>query len=640
MDPIKVDFSKERSAKKKEIVIPPEKGALKIILSVIGALIVAVVAFYVMLPAINPKSYDFYLYIGIVAAAFIACLTVLTGASKRPEYMPYVKRKSIVPAIVIGILALTVGIGWVVSSVFFHAGRYSELISNTRPLYAQEALDANNAFNGSTGIQKGSLKDELNEETAESFSSIPKLDEDAASSLATRALSELASLGKVSQFTVYPEYTQINYQAQPVRVVPLQYSNIIKWITNTGDGLPGYIIVDMANESTSFVECTDDKGGYVRYSPAEHFNELLKRHLRFEYPTYMFGDSTFEIDDSGKPFWVTPVIDKTIGLFGGEDVKGIILCEADGTCHEYTIKEIIDGSKDGYDLTWLDRIYNSDMLVSQYNYFGKFNGGFWNSLLGQKNVYVSTSGYNYIAKDDDVYMYTGITSITSDDSITGFILINQRTKQSIYYEVPGGTETSAQEAAEGRVKEKGYTATFPLLLNIGGEPTYFLSLKDASSIVQQYALINVRQYNKIGATGDNMSSCLKEYIDDLESNGIKTNIDAEDVEDQIENEANGTAPDKTAPGTDANTKPEGGSTPEKPAAPEGAITGTVADIREAVIGGNTVYYVKLAQGSTYYSISAAECEDAIILSKGDSVAITVSGTADGATVKADDLKIQ
>ncbi|MBR0121499.1 MAG: hypothetical protein IJM10_06895, partial [Clostridia bacterium] len=183
-------------------------------------------------------------------------------------------------------------------------------------------------------------------------------------------------------------------------------------------------------------------------------------------------------------------------------------------------------------------------------------------------------------------------------------------------------------------------ATFPLLLNIGGEPTYFLSLKDASSIVQQYALINVRQYNKIGATGDNMTSCLKEYIDDLESNGIKTNIDAEDVEDQIENEANGTAPDKTAPGTDADTKPEGGAAPEKPAAPEGAITGTVADIREAVIGGNTVYYVKLAQGSTYYSISAAECEDAIILSKGDSVAITVSGAADGATVKADDLKIQ
>jgi hypothetical protein len=136
-----------------------------------------------------------------------------------------------------------------------------------------------------------------------------------------------------------------------------------------------------------------------------------------------------------------------------------------------------------------------------------------------------------------------------------------------------------------------------------------------------------------------MSSCLKEYIDDLEGNGIKTNIDAEDVEDQIENEANGTAPDKTQPGTDANTKPEG-ATPEKPAAPEGAITGTVADIREAVIGGNTVYYVKLAQGSTYYSISASDCEDAIILSKGDSVAITVNGSPDGAIVKADDLKIQ
>ena len=627
MDPIKVDFSKRDGARKKEIVIPPEKAALKIVLSILGTLLVAVIAFYVMVPAINLKSYDFYLYLGIVAASFIALISLLTRATTKPEYMPYVKKCSIVPGIIIGLLVLAVGIGWVVSSVFFHSDAYSNLISNTFKAPTADVV----TFNGSEGIVSGSLKDELNEETADSFGSIPKLDEDAASSLATRALSELADLGKVSQFTIYPEYTQINYKANPVRVVPLQYSNIIKWITNTADGLPGYIIVDMANESTEFVECTEANGGYIQYSPAEHFNELLKRHLRFEYPTYMFGSATFEVDDNGKPYWVTPIVDKTIALFGGEDVIGIVLCEADGTCHEYTIDEIIAGKAgDGTDLTWLDRIYTSDLLVNQFNYFGKYNGGFWNSLLGQKNVYVTTQGYNYVAKDDDVYMYTGVTSITSDSSITGFILINQRTKEAIYYAVPGGTEDSAQEAAEGRVKEKGYTATFPLLLNIGGEPTYFLSLKDASSIVQQYALINVRQYNKIGATGDNLTACLADYIDDLEKNGIKTRIDSADVADQLEKEANQEnetpdVPDKQQPA-------------DEPAA-KGDVTGKVTDIREAVIGGNTMYYVELDGKGVYYAISAADSADAIILSKGDSVTVSASGTTAGKIAEATKLTI-
>ncbi len=629
MDPIKVDFSRGGgSGKKKEIVIPPEKSGLKIALSIIGAIIAGAIAFYVMTPALNFKSYDLYLFIGIIAAAFIALMVLLTNAGAKPEYMPFVKKSSIVPGIIIGILALTVGIGWVISSVFFHAGSYSELISNTKDLYTATA-EFKGTFNNSTAINDVDFKTGLPEETAESFSSIPKLDADAASAVATRALSKLANLGKVSQFTVYPEYTQINYKGKPVRVVPLQYSNIIKWLTNTSDGLPGYIIVDMANESTRFIECTDD--GSIRYSPAEHFNRLLKRHLRFEYPTYMFGKSTFEIDENGKPFWVTPVIDKTIGLFGGEDVKGVILCEADGTCHEYSIKEVINGKSDKADdpignLAWLDRIYDSDMLATQFNYFGKYNSGFWNSILGQKNVYVTTIGSNYIAKDDDVYMYTGVTSITSDDSITGFILVNQRTKEAIYYEVPGGTESSAQEAAQGRVKEKNYTATFPLLLNIGGEPTYFLSLKDDSNIVQQYALINVEQYNKIGSTGDNLSACLADYIDDLEKNGIKTNIDSEDIKNE---------PDPVPDDGIELDEPKR-ETPDTPT--EGTVTGKVADIRSAVIGGNTVYYVKLDSADIYYAVSAADSADAIILNKGDTVTIK-AGAADGKIAKAESLVI-
>lgn len=589
MDPIKVDFSKKDGGGKKDIVIPPEKAALKIILSILCMIVFAAVAFYVMLPAINFKSYDFYIYLGLVAASYVVFNGIFTNVMNKPEYIPYVKKRAIVPGIIIGLLIATVGVGYLVSCEFFRAESYSQIID--------VRTDSN-------------FSEEIEEQNAESFSQIPKLDEEAAAQLATRALGVLEEKGYVSQFTVYPEYTQINYKETPVRVAPLQYANIIKWFTNTKNGFPGYVIIDMANESTEFVETENS----IRYSPAEHFNKLLKRHLRFEYPTFMFADATFEIDDEGNPYWICARLDKTIGLFGGTDVIGAVVVKADSPTGEsayYSVDEI----KNSAELQWLDRIYDSDLIVQQYNFYGKYQNGFWNSILGQRDVITTTANYNYIAKDDDVWMYTGVTSVTSDQSITGFVLVNQRTKEAIYYRVTGGTEYSAQQAAEGRVKDLGYDATFPLLLNIGGEPTYFLSLKDDSNIVQQYALINVAQYNnnKMGATGTDLSKCLASYVAALEESGIKVDIDPDAV-------------------VDPTAKPS-----DEPAKEVLTASGTIADIRTAVIGGNSYYYIKLDSNSAYFSIAASKNETVVILNKGDSVTVTYSG--EGAIIDADSIKL-
>ncbi len=589
MDPIKVDFSKKDGGKKKEIVIPPEKAALKIILSVLCTLVFAAIAFYVMLPAINFKSYDFYLYIGLVAASYVVFNGLFANVMNKPEYLPYVKKRAIVPGIVIAALVVVVGIGYAVSSEFFRAESYSNIID----------VRTDSDFSA-----------EIEEQNAESFSAIPKLDEEAAAQLATRALGVLESKGYVSQFTVYPEYTQINYKETPVRVAPLQYANIIKWFTNTRNGFPGYVVIDMANESTEFVETENS----IRYSPAEHFGKLLKRHLRFEYPTYMFADATFEIDDNGVPYWICARLDKTIGLFGGTDVIGAVVVRADSETGEsayYTVEEI----KNSPELQWLDRIYDSDLLVEQYNFYGKYQNGFWNSILGQRDVITTTANYNYIAKDDDVWMYTGVTSVTSDQSITGFVLVNQRTKEAVYYRVTGGTEYSAQQAAQGRVKDLGYTATFPLLLNIGGEPTYFLSLKDDSNIVQQYALINVAQYNnnKMGATGTDLKKCLESYVAALKGSGIKVDIDTDAVIDPSTNNS------------------------DEPAKEVLTASGAVADIRTAVMGGESYYYIKLDSNPAYFSIAASKDETVVILNKGDSV--TVSYEDEGAIIDAKSIKL-
>lgn len=588
MDPIKVDFSKKDGGRKKDVVIPPEKAALKIVLSLLCSAVFAGILFYFMLPALNFKSYDLYIYLGAIVASYVVFNALFSNVFGKPEYVPYVKRRAIVPGIIIAVLLVAVGIGYLVSCEFFRASSYSKIIS----------VDTDSNFS-----------EDVEEQTADSFSEIPKLDEDTAAQLAARALGALKDIGSVSQFTIAPENSQINYQGKPYRVVPLQYADIIKWLVNTRDGFPGYVMVNMADESTNFVELKD---GSIRYSAYEHFNKLLKRHLRFEFPTYLFADATFEVNDDGDPFWICARLDKTIGLFGGTDVIGIVLVDAvSGECIEYSMEQL----KDDPNLQWIDRVYDSDLIVQQYNYYGKYQKGFWNSLLGQKDVIKTTDGYNYIAKNDDVWMYTGVTSVTSDQSIIGFVLVNQRTKEADFYNVTGGTEYSAQQAAEGRVMDLGYTATFPLLLNIGGEPTYFLSLKDPKNqIVQQYALINVANYNnnKMGVTGTDLSKCLASYIESLKEKGITVDINPDDV---------------VTPGTNEDKTPDTSKL---------TASGTIADIRTAVMGGESYYYIKLDSNEAYFAIAASKDEGVVILNRGDSVTVTYSG--EGSIINADSIK--
>ena len=594
MDPIKVDFTGKGASRKKEIIIPPEKAGLKTAICVVGTLVLGALYYYLMLPAMNPKDLEFYLFFAAIFATYVALTMVITQAMAKPEYIPYVKKQAIIPGIAIGLLALVVAVGFAVSSPFFRAKSYSQII---------EVND------------NGNFVEEIERQDAQSYSNIPRLDELAAANIASRALSKLEEIGKVSQFTVYPLFTQINYKNNPVRVATLDYANIVKWFTNRVEGLPGYTIINMADQTTEFVELKELGQEPIRYSPVDHFGRLLKRHLRFQYPTLMFAEPTFEIDDEGTPYWICAVLDKTIGLFGGPDVKGAVLVKSNdikGACQYYSLDEL----KSKPEVQWIDRIFSSELLVEQYNYYGKYQNGFWNSILGQKAVFITTEGFNYIAKDDDVYMYTGVTSVTSDQSITGFVLVNQRTKEATFYRVSGAKEQSAMKVAEGKVKDKAYVASFPLLINVSGQPTYFMALKDNDQINQQFALVNVRNFNKLFVVGDDLADCLDKYNKLLRAEGITVDIDVSDIE----------KPDNGEPKPDVD-EPK-------------TVTGAVAEIRTAVIGGESWYYIRLAEEDVFYSIAASEASDAIIMNVNDNITVTftvVEGT--GRIIKADSVQV-
>ena len=464
----------------------------------VAALIAAFIYYYITLPAINIHSSGFWFFL-LGAVAVVMVIYVLRKAGK--EIFTFVVASmhfslKDYPALKwLGILFLLLlvvyGIGTLLSSPVINAKQYQQLMTVETRNFSEDIEEAD-------------------------YRSIPLLDKDSAALLGDRKMGSLVDM--VSQFEVADDYTQINYNNVPVRVTPLVYASPIKWLTNQRNGIPAYIRIDMTTQDT---ECVMLEEG-IKYSKSEYFNRNLYRHIRFRFPTYIFGDQLFfEIDDNGVPYWVCPVKKFNIGLFGGETVGRVVLVNAvTGECTDYAVEDVP---------TWIDKVYSAELLMQLYDYYGMYQHGFFNSILGQRDCLVTTDGYNYLALDDDVWVYTGITSVNGDQSNVGFVLMNQRTMETRYYEVEGATELSAMSSAEGQVQNLGYRASFPLLLNIADEPTYFMALKDDAGLVKKYAMVNVQKYQWV-AIGDTIEECEKDYKELLSTNGIVSQSQGERLE--------------------------------------------------------------------------------------------------------------
>ena len=589
MDPIKVDFSGK--GKPKEVVIPPEKKVLKLIICIIATIIGGAIAYYFMLPAINLKSMDFYYYIAVLIAIFVGMTFITTKAFMKPEYIPYVKKQATVPIIIGLVFALILGIGYLVSAPLFRARAYSEIIEVT-----EEEFGAND-------------KSITTITSLEDFSSVPMIDKDVAANLANKTLGDLSDW--VSQFVIDEAYsTQINYEGNPYRIFPLKYGDVFKWIQNTKEGFPAYLRVNMYTQEAEAFVLAENNLPNIQVSTSEYLNERLDRVLRFKFPTYMFGTPSLEIDETGHPYWVCERVDKTIGLVGGTDVIGVVLvdaCDKDNIV-EYTLDEI----RNNKEIQWIDQIYSDDLLVQQYNYFGRYNGGFINAYIGQTGVKTTTTGSSYIASGDDVWLYTGVTSVTNDDSIIGFAIINQRTKEAVFQEISGTTESGAQTSAQGIVSDKGWNATFPLLLNIDGEATYFMALKD-NNVVKSYAMVSVERVQDAVRSEDDanpdLEACLKAYVSKVKASAKR----------ELKIEYDAVLPDALGGNTDeGNTQNNNQNT--KPSLLK--VTGVITDIRTAVVNGNSIYYIAVDNNPVYYSISTAEDDNVVILNVGDTVNIS------------------
>ena len=404
------------------------------------------------------------------------------------------------------------------------------------------------------------------------------VDKDMAMKLGDKKLGEIPAIGSISKIG---EYSIQSVKGELYWVAPLVHRDIVKWITNLS-GTNGYIMVSATNpQDVRLVQNLDGKPIKIVYQEEAYFLQDLHRHIYLSgVVNYGLTEFTFEIDDNGKPYWVVSLYEHAIG-YGGANAVGTAIVDAQtGEVNVYSIE---DTPK------WVDRIQPESFVVEQIRNWGLYVNGFLNSVISEEGVLLPSEGTSLVyGNDGKSYWYTGITSSGSDESTVGFMLVDSRTKESKIYMQTGATETAAMSTAEGKVQEKNYQSTFPVMYNILGKPTYVLGLKDKAGLVKMVAFVSVEDYNVIGL-GETKSDAYKNYKEILESEGNDLQITKEE---DLEN-----------------------------------IEGTVSRINQDVKSGNTTYYITLKNNSELIFTATSKVSSELPLTMvGDKVSISYEKT--------------
>lgn len=528
------------------------KKSTRIILAVVVGTVLTALSYYVMLPPLNIFSTEFWIFLIMVLFFYGLPLGVVSGFSgvsggraKKSSPFKVSKVFLVIAAVPVAVLVL----GGIFSSTFFNAQKYASVIQVQEADFAKDMPEADVVTN------------------------ISLMDTESASILGNRELGALSDV--VSQYDLSPDYNQINYRGMPKKVANLEYVDFFRWLNNSSAGVPGYVMVDPVNNDADYIKFEKP----MIYVDSAFFEEDLMRKLRFSYPTKIFSTVNFEIDDEGNPYYIVSCVKPRVGLFGAMDVNEVIIFNpCDGNSEIYALDE---------SPAWIDNVFDGSLACEKFDWYGILSGGYWNSVFGKRDCKQTTHGYGYIVREDDVWYYTGVTSVTSDESNIGFIISNARTGEYKYYPVIGAEEYSAMGAAQGEVQEKRYTASFPSLINVEGEATYIMVLKDENGLVKLHALVNVENYS-IVATGDTQTAAKQAYLQELAKRGV---IQEEEL-----------------------------PTPEAKTAEL-----TVRTVRLATVGGETVVYITAEDGIVYRG-SLTDDESLILVTEGMTLTVDYSDT--------------
>lgn len=458
------------------------KEILFILLKIGIAVLVFLLINYLVLVPFNIRLGGIYFLVGMLllilgSKGIVRLIIQSTSDSRRSGKKITVGQKV---ALGSGILVMVAYVLLAVfSSALFNAEKYHNLIGDMpEPIEFTSEFDA-----------------------VDTESNLPVIDSVLATQLGDKEFGKYGSLG--SEFHV-GEFHDLSVNGNLVSVAPLEFNGFFKW-NNNPDGAPGYVIVDKTTGDVEVVTELD-----MKYMPSAYFGKDLHRHIYNngdKAKTYQLIDFALELDDENNPFWVVNAIEPTIGVSGGSDVKGVyIVNPKDGDINYYDVDEVP---------SWVDTVYPKEIVLKHLNYWGSLGDGFFNSIFAEKNVLQTTDGSRRVYNDNQVFHYTGLTSASSDEATVGFVFVNTKTKEVVRYNMSGATEVAAMESAEGIVQNFGYSATFPIPMNVYNEPTFLITLKDNKGLIKQYAFVNVSDFAIVGY-GETIDKAYSDYGEKLQ----------------------------------------------------------------------------------------------------------------------------
>ena len=525
-----------------------------IIKRLVGLAITIAIGFvlnYLCLPAWNARNASMWFFLLVVSSIGLLIQHVIDEIDWELEH----SYGTIISAIVCGIFASILLVGGFLSSHLLNSGSYRNMIT----------------------VSNGDFEKDINPIT--NVNNISIVDVETARNIGDRTI---GSIQNSAWFNVEKDFNLVKFQGKKYRISSLKYGDFFKAEKAKEVGIPGYVLVDTTTQEAKFVQLENP----MKYVPSGNWNYNLKRHLRKQFSDYMFGTSFFEIDEEGNPYYITSVQTPTIGLFGGKKEDSFIITNPiSGECVEYLAADLPE---------WVDHAYDLDYLMRVTKYNLSYIHGFLNfsqtDVLRTTFSYRSTSfvGYNTaITSDSEIVFYTGLTPANNAESNVGFILANPRTGVITKYTCAGAEESSAQSSAEGLVQELGYTATFPTILNVDGNETYFMLLKDKAGLVQRYVLCNVKNYTQV-VQSNTLQSALELYR-------VKIGVSASS--DQSETLK---------------------------------VQGQIKELYTAQVEGNTYFYFTIVGSNNLYMSSIKNSNRQVQLKEGDSVSIEyVPSSEDG-----------
>ena len=522
------------------------------IFTTIATAILAIVTDYLALPArtIHSSGYWwFWIFIGIASIVFSYIGNLLFNSVKDSYY----GEREVKSWSVTIILVVIVSIGII---IFF-------LTSISGWKIAKE-----NAYASLIDIKEGNFETDIPQIT----NTAVIVDMKTAQKLGDRTI---GTLQHASWYEADDEYNLISVNGEKYRISSIKYKGLLTYNRAKNEGIPGYILVNALTQEATYMKLPEA----MKYAPSAFWKYDLSRHLRKQYPNYLFGKSFFEVNDEFNPYWITNVRTCKIGMRGAPIATSIVITNAvTGESTEYNMDEIPD---------WVDHANSVDYLMTLVGWHYRYQEGWWNPSntnvfrtsysyrngRRDENDYTPFEGYNsMLDKEGNIWFYTGITPANAAETNVGFILTSPKSGEVRYYKCEGAEESSAQGAAEGLVQNLGYSASFPNIINVEGIPTYFMVLKDDAGLVQRYALSSVSQYQKVVQSGD-IEDAIRAYKSKIGlSNEVIETTDANESDDTVEYETV-------------------------------SSSGIVKELTEAQINGYTYYYFILENDEKMYMSS-------------------------------------